>query len=307
MRLQRASLDDELRVAVTGATGWLGRAACEVLSRHPAAQVYPFARRARTLILDSQATLEVRALGELPAVPHDILLHYAYVTREHVETLGVDNYVSANTEITAVICEAMRAQRPRALLHASSGAAAAAAGELRSDPYGVLKLLDEHTLRDMARDVGARCVTLRVYNVAGPWMVKGGFALSDLIAQAASGGPIKIHARHPVRRSYVDVEDLASIAVGLTSAGGLDPDVRLETAGDEVIEVGDLASRICAVLGRPDLQIERELWPEAESDDYFADGTRFHELARELGVTLRGLDEQLRRTAEHLSNNSWSV
>jgi nucleoside-diphosphate-sugar epimerase len=271
-----------------------------VLARDRAGQIEAFASRPRTLELDAGPTLEVRPLSELTETAHDVLLHYAYVTREYVATHGLDAYVAENLAITATVCEAMRVQRPRAILHSSSGAAATAAGDLRADPYGVLKQLDEHTLRGAARDARARCVTLRVYNVAGPWIDKSAFAVADIIAQVAAGGPVKIRARHAVRRSYVDVEDLALLALALTCADGLDDDLRLDTAGEEVVEVEELARRICSVLGQPDLPIERTFLPDAPVDDYTADGTRFHQLARDLGVPLRGLDEQLRRTAEYL-------
>lgn len=300
MTAMRPSPARDLRVAVTGATGWLGRAACEVLARDGAARIEAFASRARTLELDAGPTLEVRPLAELTDTPHDVLLHYAYVTREHVATHGVDAYVAENVAITATACEAIRVQRPRAILHSSSGAAGTAAGDLRADPYGVLKRLDERTLRGAARDAGSRCVTLRVYNVAGPWMAKSGFAVADIIAQVAAGGPVKIRARHAVRRSYVDVEDLALLALAVTCADGLDEDLRLNTAGAEVVEVEELARRICTVLGQPDLPIERNFLPDAPVDDYTADGTRFRQFAQDLGVPLRGLDEQLRRTAEYL-------
>jgi nucleoside-diphosphate-sugar epimerase len=292
----------DLRVAVTGATGWLGRAACEVLARTQAGDIAAFASQRRTLTLDAGPTLEVRPLAELGQTPHDILLHYAYVTRERIASYGLDAYVAANVAITAAVCDAIRAQRPRGILHASSGAAASAADELRADPYGVLKRLDEHTLRDAARDAGARCVTLRVYNVAGPWIVKRGFAIRDLIEQVASGGTVTVHAGHRVLRSYVDVEDLAELAVTVTVADGIDDDLRLDTAGEEVVEVGDLARRICAVLGRPDATIERDLPLEAPADHYTGDGARLHELAATLGITLRGLDEQIRRTGDYLMN-----
>jgi len=298
----RPSPVGDLRVAVTGATGWLGRAACEVLAQEGAGRIEAFASRNRTLELDAGPTLEVRPLVELVDTPHDVLLHYAYLTREHLAIRGVDEYVLENTAITATVCEALRRQRPRALLHASSGAAATAGGDLRAD--GVLKRLDEHTLRSAAEDAGARCVTLRVYNVAGPWLAKSGFAVADIIAQVAAGESVKIRARHAVRRSYVDVEDLALIGLALTTTDGLEADLRLDTAGEEAVEVGELARRICVVLGRPDLPIERHLLSDLPVDDYTADGTRLHQLARDLGIPLRGLDEQLRRTAEHLMSEA---
>jgi UDP-glucuronate decarboxylase len=292
-----------LRVAVTGATGWLGRVACEVLAAEVGAdRIAPFASRARDLALDAGATLDVRPLEELPDTPFDVLLHYAYVTREHAEAHGLDAYVAANTAITARVRAAIEAQRPRAVLHASSGAAATAGDDVRADPYGVLKRRDEGTLREAARAAGARCVTVRVFNLAGPWLTKPGFAIADLVLQVARGERPVIRAPHPVRRSYVDVEDLARLSLAACVADGLEDDLLLETAGEEVVELGELAGRVAAALGRPDLAApDRNLDPGSRVDHYVGDGTRLHALARDLGVPLRGLDEQILRTADHVT------
>ena len=303
MTPRRPARRGELRVAVTGATGWLGRAACEVLAGEPGVKIEAFASRERTLTLDSGAVLDVQPLRALPETAHDVLLHYAYLTREHVESYGLEAYVSANAAITATVASALERNRPSAILHASSGAAASGESDLRADPYAVLKRLDERTLRDGARDVGARCVTLRVYNVAGPWITKRGFAIRDLIEQVGAGGPVRIRASHPVRRSYVDVEDLAALALAVTTAEDLDADLRLDTAGDEVVEVGELARRVADVLGRPEARIERDVSAGAPPDDYIGDGTRLHEIAQALGLTLRDLDQQIRRTNEYLINH----
>jgi nucleoside-diphosphate-sugar epimerase len=193
------------------------------------------------------------------------------------------------------VLEAVRRQRPRALFYASSGAAYGE-GSLEENPYAVLKRRDERALRAAMREVGGRVAVARVFNVAGPWMTKpDGFALGSLIGQVQAGGPVEVRARHAVRRSYVDVEDLAMLAVALADAG---PDEAVfDTAGDVVVEVGELASRVAAVLGRDDVEIVRTLDPDAPGDEYVGDGTRMHALAAELGVRLRSLDEQIARTA----------
>src|SRR5207253_2200564 len=114
--------------------------------------------------------------------------------------------------------------------YASSGAVHLG-NDIRENPYGVLKLRDEHALRDAT---GARCCIVRVYNVAGPHVTKPhGFALTDLILQAASRPRLEVRAARPVIRSFVDVDDLAAF---MTAAAG--EDLLLETAGAEEIEVG---------------------------------------------------------------------
>lgn len=284
-------------VAVTGATGWVGRAACEVLvGEYGETRIVPFASSAKTLVLQDGVTLPVRPLDELPDTPHDVLLHFAYVTREFLDRVGTDPYIAANAAITAAVRGAITAVRPRAVLHASSGAAASAGSDLLVDPYAVLKRMDEDTLRTAARDVDARIVTLRIFNLAGPWMAKRGFAIGSLVDQLDAGGPVTIHAQRPVLRSYTDVEDAVRVAIGACTAPGLDDDLRLETGG-EPIELGALAERAAAALGRAEPEIHRTWDPLAPPDAYLGDRGAFDTVASKLGIPLHDLDAQIRRTA----------
>lgn len=292
-----------LRFAVTGATGWLGRAACEVLAAAlgpeevAAGRLQAYASRARPVELDAGVEVAVRPLGELGAAEFDVLLHYAYITRERVGD-DVNAYISANVAISAQVLDAVARVRPRAVVYASSGAAVdratgRGASDLAGNPYGTLKHLDELAFRRAAADAGGRALVLRVYNVAGPWILKPeAFVLSDLIGQARAGGPLVLRAQRPVVRSYVDVEDLAAVAVGWAVDDGAGDDVVAETAGAEVVEVGELAARVA-----PGVAISRTWDPDAEPDRYVGDGAALAALAARVGVPLRGLDEQIARTA----------
>lgn len=274
-----------MRYAVTGATGWLGGAALAVL-RARGAEVTGFASSARDGLL---------ALDELPGLPHDVLLHYAFVTREFAAARGLDAYVAANLQISATVLEAVERRRP-AMFYASSGAVHHGRG-LAENPYGVAKRIDEHAFRDATE---RRCSIARIYNVAGPHVVKaGGFALTDLTRQSLRGGPeLVVHAPRRVVRSFVDVEDLAAFAIA--TAG---EDLLTETAGAEEIEVGELARRI-----DPALPVKRpSLSPAAEEDRYVGDAAGFAAACARAGVTLRGLDEQLARTRAALAGLRWPV
>jgi UDP-glucuronate decarboxylase len=282
------------RYAVTGASGWLGRAALELLTAR-GAEVVGFASRARTV--DGH---ELRPLADLPGVPHDVLLHYGYATRDRAQEMSVIDYVTANVTVTEIVLEALRRQRPRAMFYSSSGAAAQA-GTLAENPYAVLKRHDELIFRSAVRDIGGRCAVARVFNVGGPWMSKA-FALASLIEQVIAGGPVVVQAPHPVRRSYVDVEDLAALAVALAEGGPAE--VMFDTAGHEVVELGDLAARVTRVMGHADMPVDRSWDPAAPADDYVGDGELMHALAAEHGVALRGLDEQIARTADWLGSRA---
>lgn len=252
-----------------------------------------FASRARSLTLDDGAELAVAPLDALADSPHDLLLHFAYATDEH--SGAGDAYVATNVAITATVVEAIARQRPRAVVYASSGAVyREGAGDLRADPYGTLKRLDELTLRAAAHDAGGAAIVARVFNLAGPWLLKRGFAIANLIDQVRSGGPVVLRAPHPVVRSYVDVEDLVALLLALAAGGR---DARFDTAGEVAVELGELAGRVAAALGRDDVVVQRAWDPDAAPDHYVGDGTAMRALAAEHGVALRDLDEQIRRTA----------
>lgn len=295
-----------LRYAVTGASGWLGMAAAAVLSRalggDARARLTLFASRRRELDLGEGAPWVAEPLERLGETPHDVLLHYAYVTAEHAASMGVDAYVRVNAQISATVVDAIARQRPTAVVVASSGAVYGAGRELVRDieesPYGVMKRLDELALRRAAHDAGARSLVLRVFNVSGAWLRKpDAFAIADLLAQAATGQAIRIRADRPVLRSYVDVEDLARVAVAFAADPTAGDDLVLDTAGERVVEMDDVARAARDVTGRPHLRIVRTWDPAAAPSAYVGDGEALHALARRLGVPLRDFRAQVATTA----------
>jgi nucleoside-diphosphate-sugar epimerase len=169
------------------------------------------------------------------------------------------------------------------------------AWDVAAEPYGALKRLDELTLGAAAQAVGAAAIIPRVFNLAGPWLLKRGFAIANLIDQVRAGGPVRIEAARPVVRSYVDVEDLTALLLALAERR---ESATFDTAGEVEVEMGELATRVAAALGAGPVVVEREWDPAAEPSRYVGDAATLRRLAGEVGVTFRGLDEQIVRTAE---------
>lgn len=277
-----------LRFAVTGATGWLGRAAVRVLRRR-GATVFPFASTARS---------GCRALVDLIDVEHDVLLHYAYVTRDFSSDRSWEAYVAENIAISEAVRAAICRHRP-AVFYASSGAAASV-GPLRQDPYGGLKRIDEHLLRDAS---AGRCAIARVYNVAGPHVTKPDiFLLTDLVVQALAGGDLVLTSQRPVIRSYVDVEDVAAWAIAMAGE-----DVCVSTAGDVEVEAGELARLILDVVGRRG-EIQRPRYDASLTPDrYVGDALAWADSCRTADVMCRTTREQVQRTVGFLSGATTSA
>ncbi len=297
-------------IAVTGATGWLGRATLDLLAGGLGDEledrVRAYASRPRRLALTGGREVDVRGLDVLAAegAAGGLLLHFAYRTREQAAEVGEAAYVRDNVAITAAVLAAFAAGAPAGMLLPSSGAVYGADGalecDLRANPYGALKHLDELAFAECCREAGTRLVVARVFNVSGPPMPRPeGYALGSLILQARAGRALEVRARRPVRRSFVAIADLVAVALAaLLDAEGPER-VTFDTAGDEVVEVEDLARRVARALGR-DLPVERELDPTLEADEYVGDGAALRALADRAGLALTPLDEQIRQTAAGL-------
>ncbi len=74
----------------------------------------------------------------------------------------------------------------------------------------------------------------------------------------------------------------------------------LDAAGDEAVELGELAQRIAEQVGGGPVQ-RPVAEPDAREDRYLGDAAPLRALAAEHGITLAGLDAQIRRTAETLA------
>jgi len=309
--LAAALVDSGLEVVVTGATGWLGQATLELLDSCPgwsmASRVHAFASRARTVSLRSGTRVEVHPLRDLPRwkVPHCLVTHYAFATREHVSRMGLSEYVARNEAITSWVVDYVSRHRPAGLAVVSSGAVYAG-GDLSTNPYGVLKARDEATFLELQAPTGdgavrPRVVVPRLFNLAGPFLTKpDDLVLGSIIRDIAAGGPIRLRSTHPVVRSYVHVGDLVELLLATMLGDGPLPTAPFDTAGEREVEVGQLAELAASVLGHPGMAIDRPPLETTEADRYVGDPTTLRALAEAYGIGLRDLPAQIVDTADFM-------
>jgi len=297
-------------VAVTGATGWFGAVALDLLYEALGDQapelVSAYASRPTHVTVADGRTVEVRPLAELAAatVSPSVILHFAYLTRDKVSQLGTAEYIAANVAITATVIDAIAVHRPKAVVMTSSGAVyGGASGRLAanlSDPYGALKRLDELSFRSAVRDVGGTCVIPRVFSVAGPRMTKPElYAMGSMIAMAAAGGPIVVQADRPVYRSYCGVDEVVALAFWAATHGG---DLVFDSGG-LVVEMGALAQAVARVHGLDEASVERTWDPAAPRSRYVGDPTSMEAIAMNAGLPLASLDDLIARTAQWLRSS----
>lgn len=300
----------DYHIVVTGVGGWLGRATLEmldnVLGNQITSRVSAFASSKRTVRLDSGRSIGVAPLDQLCAVEAgpSYVLHYAYLGKEKVAELGPERFASTNRAINDVVeryCERVRAG---GLFFASSGAAYYATGspeDVTREPYGASKVYDEARFGKFRRP-SFTVATCRIFNLGGPYMNKvAEYALSCILLDLRKGGPIRLRANRPVVRSYTHVRDVVDLALALLVRGSA-PAVPFDSAGEEEIEIGDLAVRAAGLLGAPDVRVERPEMSNLPPDRYAGDGARFESLLQETGIRRATLDEQILDTARYLGS-----
>jgi nucleoside-diphosphate-sugar epimerase len=300
-------------IGITGATGWFGRTALHELQQllgpeSFSLRVRAFASRSRTIASTGFADglerpIPVAPLAELPELaarePIDALLHTAFLTREYVERVGVETYISVNRGITDLVCRSLEAAPAARAVVISSGAAAALDAvdsleeHLHADPYGVLKSEEEHRLGDIADTL-----VLRAYAVSGRFMRDPEqFALGDFLLRALAGLPIVIKAPMPVIRGYGHAGDMVNLAFRWLWSEQLPPDHPIAAVSQEV-ELLQLASLISSLYDLPSVlsAVDTSLSPNR----YTSDPTPYSNMLQSLDIVPRSLKEQILDTASGL-------
>ena len=155
----------DVRIVVTGANGWLGRATSHVLleclGEEFPSRVRCFGSQHRSIPLANGVAVEQRPLvelGELAPAP-TFLLHFAFLTKDIAEAMEESEYRAANQQISSTVRDALGRIGCKGVFLASSGAAHFADDEKASPAmraYGELKRDDAVVLvhlRELGPDV----------------------------------------------------------------------------------------------------------------------------------------------------------
>jgi nucleoside-diphosphate-sugar epimerase len=283
------------RVLVTGASGWLGRTALDLLAPL-GLPALALAGRPRTIRVGDR---EVECRGwderEVAAFAPTVVLDCAFLTRDRVADMSLDEYVAVNRGLTDRLVYATRLPGVRLALTVSSGAAVyphdALDGPIEDNPYGYLKREAELRLAQAAAETGAVPVVARAWSISGAHVQKPqAYALGSMI-RAADSGAIRIMARRPVFRRYVLAEELLSVAI---AEGGVGP--ATIDSGGELVEMAELAARVAAVVN-PDAVITRDEVDPANPDRYHSDGRDWERRCLSRGFHGATLERQIEITA----------
>jgi nucleoside-diphosphate-sugar epimerase len=299
------------RIVITGASGWLGRATLDLLREALGdtfdARVECFGSQSADVRLSAARTVKQRPLSELGTLPPKptLLLHFAFLTKDRAETMPEAEYCTANRAIRHIVLDALEPIGVEAAFVASSGAArhaddASAAPAMRL--YGMLKREDEDAFAGWAEACGASATIARIFNISGPHINKvRSYALSSLMLDALAGKSVVVRAPHEVRRGYVAIRELMSLAFALLieRRKGV---IRFDSGGQN-IELGSLAAMIASSMNCP---VERPPFRAGRPDIYLGDDRSYRLLLDRYAIEPVPLADQIEETAAFLKIGSTS-
>lgn len=286
-----------MRVLVTGASGFVGRAVLEEL-RARSLEVFAVSRteraavagEARRVLSDPADTAEVRDL--LLSVEPQFVMHLAGVS----SAPSYSELYEANVVFAANLLDAALAmpRKPRVLLAGSAaeyGAVPAAQQPVREDvacrpntAYGASKLAQtSHAF--VAASRGLSVVVARLFNPIGPGMPKslalGSFA-HQIACMGAHGGVLATGDLDVVR-DFMDVRIAARLLVDLSLASDTSAQVVNICSGDGQ-RLLDLTQRLIAVSGvRVELQHDESRRGNSDVRAFVGDPTRLKALGLHAG------------------------
>jgi nucleoside-diphosphate-sugar epimerase len=299
-------------IIVTGGSGWIGQAALEMLDDalgdELPKRVHVYGSHDSTLHLRSGRALPYHALARLNDLKQGpaLFIHCAYLTKDKLQDQSVENFVAANKAISDRVLVAIDRMETHSVFTLSSGAVYKKGThtldtDLQANAYGVMKVRDEKRFAEIAARKKIPLAMPRLFNLSGPFINKhDSYALASMIKMVQAVQPITIRAAHNVVRSYIHVADLLTLSLSMLLDPQPDDTGIFDTAGEDVLEMADLAEYIRKVLGKPQLAIERPPRVEGRDDIYVGDATAMYDMLAQRAMILRDIRQQIRDTADYL-------
>ena len=232
--------------------------------------------------------------GALPSVPRSV--------QDPLTTTAV------NVEGTLNVLLAARDEGVRRIVNASSSSVYGNTGALPRvetqapdpiSPYAVAKLAAERFCTSFSRVYGMEIVSLRYFNVFGPYQdptSQYAAVVPRFISSIAAGEPVTIYGDGEQSRDFTFVDNVVAANLLAADATGVGGEI-LNVATGGSVTVNALADAIGTLLGKP---VEKS-YEAARDGDVLASWADVSEARRLLGFEPNvAFDEGLRRAADHL-------
>jgi UDP-glucuronate 4-epimerase len=270
-----------MKIAVTGAAGFIGSHTCErlVARGHSVVGIDLFDDYLYSAELKRRNAADLAALPGFALVTGDIcdpaaiasvitpdvdvVLHLAALAGVRPSLAQPLRYLRTNIEGTGVIIERMRALGLQRLVFASSSSVYGAkrgteVAAFREDdpcltpasPYAATKRMNELQLSAYRDLFGLGVTALRFFTVYGPRQ-RSDMAIAKFTAAIAAGRAITLFGDGSSRRDYTFIDDIVSGVVAAIERIAPQQYEILNLGGTQTISLAELVSTIERIVGKP--------------------------------------------------------
>lgn len=274
------------KILVLGPTGWFGRTALELSV--PSGAVFHLVGSRRGDVQMGGITHPVHEWNEreVDNFSPDLVLDFAYLTRNWISKLGLSEYRARNQELADRLLWAASLKTVKTVVTISSGAAV----QPELDPYGEGKRGIELALTDELRASNTNLGVLRAWSVSGGFVKEPDqYALSSFVMQGLNTGNIRVTADRMVFRRYCAVEEL--LAVGLHMAHRHAHS--LLDSGGEKLEMVEIAQKVAEQIPGAKVILEHHTRDSHAPDDYCSDNESWLQSIQQSNLIPMTIEEQI--------------
>jgi nucleoside-diphosphate-sugar epimerase len=294
------------RVLITGASGWISKAAVNVLTSkmgYSSDEIILISRRSEKLQIGNQ-TFQTATWNEVnffTNIDLEYFLPFAFITREQIDHYSIPKFIEVNNFLIEEHLKLIQRYRPLNIINISSGAADDLSLSYPTDEknvYGSLKYLEEMKIRDACSEINSNLITARLWNCSGFGITKvHTFALGNFILSALQGQDITIVSKNLVYRRYVDITELLFLCLQAVRR----QEYQFIHSGGEIIELRDLAKKVVLSLGSMVKVNAPLVMKNSVTDHYFSKSDTYEKLLKEvIGTIPLSLESQIQVTANYI-------
>jgi len=274
------------RILVLGPTGWFGRTALAL--SFPSSASFHLVGSRRGDVQTGEKTIDVHEWNEreVERFSPDLVLDFAYLTRNWISELGVSEYRARNEILAERLVRAATLRSVKTVLTISSGAAV----QSELDPYGEGKRRIELALSDALRSSRKNLGVLRAWSMSGGFVREPDqYALSSFVRQGLDSKSIRVRASRMVFRRYCAVEELLAVGLHLAHRNSHS----LLDSGGEKLEMFEIAQKVAEQIPGAEVILEHPARDSQDPDDYSSDNESWVKGLREAHLNPLSLEEQI--------------
>ena len=302
---------NEFKIAVTGASGWVGKNLIEALFQNMRTKnfknnVFLYGSKNKSININKKINnLKINNLLQFSTDAKnnrfDMIFHCAFIVRDHINKIGTSKYIELNSGITNLVLNGIKESKNSKLVLFSSGAASPykkliSKEILEKDPYGALKRQEEIIFNDYIDTQ-----VMRIYALSGKYIrTPYRFAISNFILQAKHDAKIYFKSQRKILRGYINAKDLANLSILISRNNHTFKKYKILDAVSDEIDLLILAKLISEKFNN--VPVFDDINKDLSVESYSASSHKLKLISKELDYKLMNIEEQIIDTINGIKN-----